>query len=186
MLIQNKPASGTDINSSELVAGVGAVVAMVSATSEFPLPGPTWVGLKLQVVRLGRFEQAKVTSLGKLPVTGFTSTVKVVDLPTGTEADCGFTPKVKSKLCVGRTVSVTGAEWVIGAGSLPTALMLKLKLFEIVLLALTVNAPDAEGVRLAGLAEHCGGALVPQLNVTGLLYPFKAVSVPLKTAVLFT
>jgi hypothetical protein len=126
MLIQNRPASGTDINSSELMAGVGPVVAMVSATAEFPLPGPTWVGLKLQVVRFGSFEQEKVTALGKLPVTGFTSTVKVVDLPTGTEADCGFTPKVKSKLCAGITVSVTAAEWVIAARSLPTALMLKL------------------------------------------------------------
>jgi len=126
MLIQNRPASGRDINSSELVAGDGPVVAMVRATAEFPLPGPTWTGLKLQVVRFGSFEQENVTALGKLPVTGFTSTVKVVDFPTGTEAACGFKPKVKSKLCVGITVRVTAAEWVIAARSPPTALILKL------------------------------------------------------------
>ena len=56
-----------------------------------------------------------------------------------------------------------------------------------VLLAPTVKGtPDAEGVRLAGLATHCGDAAEPQLTVTGLLYPFSAVIVPLKTAVLFT
>lgn len=96
----------------------------MSAAVEFPLPAPTCDGLKVQVVSAGRFEQEKVTLLGKLAVPGFTSTVYVVDWPTGTDADCGFTPMLKSNAAAGRTVNTIGAECASEAGSLPVALML--------------------------------------------------------------
>jgi hypothetical protein len=57
------------------LAWPSAVVVTVSATAEFPLPAPTCEGSKVQVERLGRFEQEKVTLFGKLPVVGFTSSV---------------------------------------------------------------------------------------------------------------
>jgi hypothetical protein len=54
------------------------------------------------------------------------------------------------------------------------------------LLAVTVNgAPEAVGVALVGLTTQLGGGLFAQLSVTALLYPFTAVSVPLKTALEF-
>lgn len=54
---------------------VGAVVATFMAMVELPLPDPTCVGLKVQVVSGGRFEHVKVTLFGKLLVEGFTSTL---------------------------------------------------------------------------------------------------------------
>ena len=51
----------------------------------------------------------------------------------------------------------------------------------------TVNGvPAPEGTALVGLATQLGGAPAPQLRLTALLYPFIAMSVPLKTAEVFT
>jgi hypothetical protein len=52
---------------------------------------------------------------------------------------------------------------------------------------LTANGVDAlDGIALAGLIVHLGGAPVPQLSATRLAYPFRAVSVPLNCAEEFT
>jgi hypothetical protein len=54
-------------------------------------------------------------------------------------------------------------------------------------LAVTVKeAPAFVGVILDGLATQFAGASDPQLSATALPYPFTAVSVPLKTAEVFT
>jgi hypothetical protein len=45
--------------------------------------------------------------------------------------------------------------------------------------------PEAVGVRLVGLITQLGGGLFAQLSATALLYPFTAVSFPLKTALEF-
>jgi hypothetical protein len=87
---------------------------------EFPLPAPTWLGLKVHVANAGRFEQAKVIFQGNVPAEGFTVNVYVVDFPTGTEADCGLTPMLKSNAEAGRTVNDTAAECASEAESLPS------------------------------------------------------------------
>jgi hypothetical protein len=47
----------------------------------------------------------------------------------------------------------------------------------------TANGVDAlDGVTLAGVTVHIGGAPVPQLSATRLAYPFRAVSIPLNCA----
>jgi hypothetical protein len=52
---------------------------------------------------------------------------------------------------------------------------------------LTANGVDAsDGVALAGVTVHVGGAPVPQLSATRLAYPFRAVSIPLNCAEEFT
>ena len=78
---QINPASGkaaNNIATKELLdAAIAAVVAIVNVTAEFSLPDPTWVGLKLQVVRAGSLEHAKLTFLGNDPVVGFTTRLKI-------------------------------------------------------------------------------------------------------------
>jgi hypothetical protein len=78
--------------------GTGAVVAIVKATTESPLPEPTCGGLNLHVVNAGSLEHKKVTLFGKLPVVGFTSMLKLAGCPTGTEVLAGVIPMVKSKV----------------------------------------------------------------------------------------
>jgi hypothetical protein len=44
------------------------------------------------------------------------------------------------------------------------------------------GAPAIVGVTEVGETVHVGGAPLPQLRFTGLLYPFRAVTVPFKVA----
>ena len=78
-------------------AGTAAVVAIVSAMTERPLPEPTCAGLKVHVVKAGSFEHENVTLLGKLPVVGFTSMLKTAGCPAEIDAFGGVIPIVKSK-----------------------------------------------------------------------------------------
>ncbi len=55
--------------------GTGAVVEIVSVTTEPPLPDCTCVGLKAHGVSAGRVEQLKLTLPGNVPVVGETSTL---------------------------------------------------------------------------------------------------------------
>jgi len=48
------------------------------------------------------------------------------------------------------------------------------------------DVPALDGAAVAGLTVQVGGAPGPQLSVTALLYPFRAVSVPLNCADKFT
>jgi len=96
---QNIPAIGNINRNVERIrfAGTGAVVAMVNAVAEFPLPEPTCAGLNVQVVKAGSFEHENVTLLGKFPVVGFTSMLKTAGCPAGMDAFGGVIPIVKSK-----------------------------------------------------------------------------------------
>lgn len=125
---QNSPNIGKDRSNiaAAVLAAAGAIVVIVNAVVELPLPTPTCDGLNVQVDRLGKFVQENVTALGKFPVLGLTVTLKSADCPTGTEADVGVAPIAKSKAWTGSTVNTTGAECAIAAGSLPTELTLKL------------------------------------------------------------
>jgi len=96
---QNIPAIGNINRNVERIrfAGTGAVVAMVNAVAEFPLPDPTCAGLNVQVVKAGSFEHENVTLLGKFPVVGSTSMLKTAGCPAGMDAFGGVIPIVKSK-----------------------------------------------------------------------------------------
>jgi hypothetical protein len=150
--------------------GIAAVVWIVSATIESPLPERTCAGLNKQVVSAGSFEQEKLTSLGNTPVVGLTSILKLAAWPADTDVLPGVIPMVKSKFWFGSAVKVTGAEWVIAEGSLPTPTILKLYACDTLLETVTVNgAPPDVGVTLAGFIVQLDGAFTPQVSVTALL-----------------
>jgi hypothetical protein len=187
----NTLASGNEtrnIDSANLsAAGIAAVVAIVRVTTESPLPDAICAGLKVQVVSAGSFEQAKLTLLGKFAVVGDTSRVKLVDCPALTGALDGARDMVKSKLWLGSAVKFTATECVIVAESLPTPTMLKLYACETALETVTEKGiPEFDGVVPAGVTTQFAGAPAPHVRLMVLLYPFTAVSVPLKTADKFT
>jgi hypothetical protein len=105
---------------------IGAVVEIVRAMVEFPLPAPTCTGLKVHAVSAGRLEHANVTLLGNVSVVGATLRMKLVDCPGGTDPLVGAIAMVKSKPWARIAVKLTAAECAIAAGSLPTPVMLKL------------------------------------------------------------
>lgn len=64
--------------------------------------------------------------------------------------------------------------------------MLKLYVCAEPLFTVTVNAaPATVGVTEAGATVQVGGAPVPQVRFTALLYPFTAFSVPVNVAVVW-
>lgn len=94
---------------------------------------------------------------------------------------------MKSKLCAGNTLRLTATECAVAARSLPNPFTAKLYACEVPLVAVTVNgAPELVGVMLTGFMVQLGGEPVPQESATALLYPFKAVTVPLNTALTLT
>ena len=166
------PANGKIASASfaDEALGIAAVVLIVNVTCESPLPDATCVGLNRHVVNAGNFEQEKPTSLGNAPVFGFTSILNVAACPAATEALAGERFIVKSNVWFARAEKLTATECAIAAGSLPTALMLKLHAFETLLVTLTVNAvPEAPGTGVAGAATQLTGAPGPQVRVTAAL-----------------
>src|SRR5439155_18073284 len=171
---ENNPAIGNTNMNMERVAsaalGTGAVVAIVRATTESPLPEPTCGGLKLHVVNAGSLEHEKVTLFGKLPVVGFTSMLKLPGCPAGTEVLGGVMPMVKSKFWLGIAVNMTDAECVISEGSLPTPVTTKAYACVPLLETVTLNGvPLDTGVAFAGLITQLGGFPVPHASVTELV-----------------
>src|SRR5262249_61587914 len=102
--------------------------------------------------------------------------LKLTDCPGAIEIVVGVIPRVKSKFWAGIAVKVTGTECVMAEGSLPIPAMLKLKACETLLETVTVKEAPAEGgTTLAGLTGQVGGAPLPQVRHTALIYPFAAI-----------
>lgn len=105
-------------------AELGAVVDMLTVTTELPLPDKTCVGLKVHDVNAGRPEQETLTLFGKLPVFGFTVTLKSAVLPCTTATLGGVADIEKSKVWRGKAVNASETECAMVAGSVPRAFML--------------------------------------------------------------
>src|SRR5581483_1549482 len=99
---------------------------MLQLTVELPLPALTEDGLSSHVARFGSPEQAKLTSLGKVPLAGLKVRLKVAICPAETEVSEGEALIVKSKPPLAVDVNVTGTECVVDAASLPVATISKL------------------------------------------------------------
>lgn len=101
--------------------GDGAVVATLTATVELPLPAGTFAGLNAQEDKAGNPPQANVTSLGKLPGTGFTAMLNNPVVPRATETLGGAADIEKSNPGDGDAVKSSATECEILAVSVPTA-----------------------------------------------------------------
>jgi hypothetical protein len=166
---------------------LGAVVAIVTVTAELPLPVGTWAGLKLHDARAGSPEHPTLRVFGKLPVLGSTVTLNSAVLPRATETLGGVADIEKSNAGFGIAVKLNALECAVVAVSVPAAFRLNEYVCAMSLLTVIVTGtPALLGVKLVGFTVQDGGAPVPQLKFTLLLYPFMAVIVPRNVAVALT
>ena len=166
---------------------LGAVVVMLTVTTELPLPDGTCVGLKLHAARFGRPEHARLTLFGKLAGLGSTVALNKAVLPRTMATVGGVAEIEKLKFGVAIAAKLSAIECFIAAASLPTAFRLKEYACAVPLLTATVNGtPALFGTMPGGVTVQVGGAPVPQLSATLLLYPFNPLITPSKVAVAFT
>lgn len=159
----------------------------MTVTTELPLPDGTCEGLKLHEAKAGKPEQDRLTVLGKFPGLGFTVTLNKAVLPRTTARVGGVAVTEKLKFGFGIAVKVNATEWVVFEVSAPTAVRWNEYSCDVALLTSTVNGtPEALGTIVDGVIEQVGGAPLPQLRFTLLLYPLAAVRTPSKVAVAFT
>jgi hypothetical protein len=172
---------------SAAVLELGAVVVMLTVTTELPLPDGTCAGLKLHEANAGRPEHVRLTLFGKVRGLGFTVTVNNAVLPRATAAVGGVAEIEKVKIGVDIVVKLSATACLMAAVSLPTASRSKEYACAVGLLTATVNeTPVLSGTRADGFTVQVGGAPVPQLNATLLLYPFTPLITPSYVAVVFT
>lgn len=103
---------------------LGAVVIMLTVTTELPLPEDTCGGLKLHDANEGRPEHARLTALGKFPGLGVTVTLNNAVPPLATARVGGVADIEKSKLAFGIAEKLSATECVVVAVSVPTAFRL--------------------------------------------------------------
>ena len=103
---------------------LGAVVVMLTVTTELPLPDGTCGGLKLHDASEGSPEHDKLTLFGKLAAPGFTLALNKAVLPRTTATVGGVAEIEKSKFGFGIVVKLSATECVIVAGSVPTTFRL--------------------------------------------------------------
>lgn len=160
---------------------------MLTVTTELPLPDGTCEGLKLHEAKAGKPEQDRLTVFGKFPGLGFTVTLNKAGLPRTTATVGGAAVMEKLKFGFGIAVKVNATECVVFAVSVPTALRWNGYACDVALLTSSVNgAPEALGTIVDGVIKQVGGAPLPQLRVTLLVYPLAAVRTPSNVAVAFT
>ena len=146
------------------------MVAMLTVSTELPLPDGTCEGLKLHEANAGRPEQDRLTLFGKFPGLGFTVTLNKAVLPRTTATVGGVAVMEKLKFGFGIAVKLSATECVLLAVSLPTALRWNEYACDVALLTSTVNGtPELLGTIVDGVIEHVGGAPLPQLRFTLLL-----------------
>ena len=103
---------------------LGAVVVMLTVTTELPFPDGTCGGLKLHDANGGKPEQDRLTAFGKFPGIGFTVTLNNAVPPRATATLGGVADIEKSKFGLGMAVKLSANECVIVAVSVPTAFRL--------------------------------------------------------------
>ena len=180
-------AASGNVSNNAAARELGAVVAIVTVTTELPLPVGTWAGLKLHDARAGSPEHPTLRLFGKVPVLGSTVTLNSAVLPRATDTLGGVADIEKSNAGFGIAVKLNALECAVAPASAPTAFRLKEYVCATALLTVTVTGmPVLVGVKLLGLTVQDGGAPVPQLKFTLLLYPLTAVIVPSNVDEAFT
>ena len=156
-------------------------VAVVVVTVVVTFTGVLGVGLtlaegaKAQVTPAAGALQERSTALVKAPVA--LTCIAKLEIAPGREVrdDGDGAPSRKSA-----TFTVSATVCIVVFESLPVASRLKLKVAEVGFATVSVKGtPEVVGVNVVGEKLQVCGAVPMQLNVTELLYPATAVTVPL-------
>ncbi len=131
ILQRRSPVSGTkriptngSTRDNAAALELGAVVVMLTVTTELPLADGTCGGLKLHDANEGNPEHARVTALGKVPGLGVTVTLNEAVLPRATATVGGVAEIEKLKFGFGIALKLSATACVVVAASLPTAFRL--------------------------------------------------------------
>lgn len=117
-------ASSGNVVHNAAALELGAVVVMLTVTTELPLPDGTCGGLKLHEAKDGSPEHAKLTLFGKFPGLGFTLALNNAVLPRTTATVGGVAEIEKSKFGLGIAIKLSAAECAVVAASVPTTFRL--------------------------------------------------------------